>query len=853
MPFSVTGNVWRPLPRAGSGRTEKRRTVRELQEGVVMLSSLERMTGLDRRSHADVSPAEMARALLERASADPIAVDQLLREATPLLNGRSEVSLRQIETVLVETVLQNLHLEPDLEPVALRLRLRHLYRQALGDAEPAEAAYRRAFPGYVRQAVSTGLLDRRLLDFELEALATRLMPERDQLLTYTGLATLIDRYLLRELEPGDDPTSEDSRLLETPQFFWMRVAMGLALNEDDPTTWATRFYEVMSTLRVVPSTPTLFNAGTPYPQLASCYLADVEDSMDSILASAEEFGQLAKYAGGLGASLTKLRAAGSPVRGVNGRSSGVIPFAHFYDALINAVNQGGRRRGTLAIYLEPWHLELPAFLDLKKNDGDPYQRARRANTALWIPDLFMKQILAGGEWYLFDPAVAPELSELYGPEFEAAYWRLAERAERGELPRRAWRKLRARELFREILATMQETSHPWLVFKDAGNLRSPLRHAGVVHSSNLCTEVFLPTSSEEIAVCNLASVNLVAHLTSSPGTGLQLDEQKLAESVRTAIRMLDNVIDINFYPVERARRSNLQNRPVGLGVMGFADAFARLGMAYGDEASEEWTDRGVELISFHAIAASAELARERGPFPRFAGSAWSAGRLPIDTLDDLEAARGRPVTVDRSARLPWDELRAEVARGMRNGTVMAIAPTASISLIAGTSPSLDPYYAALFTRQNLSGKFLEVNRTLVDELKARGLWESVRERLVEERGDLRFIDEIPDDLKRRFPTAYQVPPEAYVRLAARAQKWVDMGISRNLYFQERALERMEAVYLTAWELGLKSTYYVFMAPRMYAEQSTVRVNKALKRPRWNLEEHVLEGDPAADLACEVCQ
>jgi ribonucleoside-diphosphate reductase alpha chain len=821
-----------------------------------MVSSLERMSRVDDWSRADVSPGEIARALLERAGADPIAVDQLLREALPLLGGPagidSEASIRAVEAVLVETVLQNLHLEPDLEPVALRLRLRDLYRQALGDAEPGEATYRRAFPCYIRQAVSRGLLDRRLLDFELEALAARLVPERDELLTYTGLATLIDRYLLRELEPGDDP-SEDSRLLETPQFFWMRVAMGLALNEDDPTTWAARFYEVMSTLRVVPSTPTLFNAGTPYPQLASCYLADVEDSMDSILASAEEFGQLAKYAGGLGASLTKLRAAGSPVRGVNGRSSGVIPFAHFYDALINAVNQGGRRRGTLAIYLEPWHLELPAFLDLKKNDGDPYQRARRANTALWIPDLFMKQVMADGDWYLFDPAVAPELSELYGPEFEAAYWRLAERAERGELPPRAWRKLRARELFREILATMQETSHPWLVFKDAGNLRSPLRHAGVVHSSNLCTEVFLPTSSEEIAVCNLASVNLVAHLTSSPGTGLQLDEQKLAESVRTAIRMLDNVIDINFYPVERARRSNLQNRPVGLGVMGFADAFARLGMAYGDEASEEWTDRVVELISFHAIAASAELARERGPFPRFAGSAWSAGRLPIDTLDDLEAARGRPVTVDRSARLPWEELRAEVARGMRNGTVMAIAPTASISLIAGTSPSLDPYYAALFTRQNLSGKFLEVNRALVDELKARGLWEAVRERLVEERGDLRFIDEIPEDLKRRFPTAYQVPPEAYVRLAARAQKWVDMGISRNLYFQERALERMEAVYLTAWELGLKSTYYVFMAPRMYAEQSTVRVNKAVKRPRWNLEEHLPAGDPAADLACEVCQ
>lgn len=729
----------------------------------------------------------------------------------------------ELEELLVQAATQHLHREPRMERVAVRARLRQLYRFVLGEPDPSPAAYRAAFPAYIRKGVACGALDQRLLAFDLDALAAALDPERDETLPFIGLVTLMDRYLVRE--------PESRRWLETPQFLFMRVAMGLALAEEpgQREAWARRFYHAMSTFRYLPSTPTLFNAGTPHHQLSSCYLADVHDSMEHILEAASDFGRLAKYAGGIGASVTRLRAAGSPVRGINGESSGVIPFIHFYDALIKAVNQGGRRRGTLAVYLEPWHLEIEAFLDLKRNSGDPYLRAHSVNTALWIPDEFLRRVETGEPWYLFDPAYVPELPEKVGRAFAAAYAERIRQAEAGALPGRAWKRVDARQLFREILATLQETSHPWLVFKDAGNLRSLL--PGVIHSSNLCTEVFLPTTADEVAVCNLASVNLARHL------GPQgIDWDALAETVAVAMRGLDNVIDLNLYPIEKARRSNLRHRPVGLGVMGFAEAVNRLGWGYADPQAAELADRVLEFISYHAILASCRLAEERGPFPAFAESGWARGRVPLDTLADLEAERGQPVAVDRTARLDWDAVRDRVRRGMRNGTVLAVAPTATISLIAGTTPSLDPPYANVFSRQTLSGKFLEINRVLVEELERRGLWEAARDRIVEERGDLQPIAEIPADVRRRYPTAYQVPPEVYLEVAARAQKWVDMGISRNLFLADRDLGAMERVYLEAWRRGLKSTYYLFMAPRMYAEPSTVRVNKARRKLRWNLDE-----------------
>jgi ribonucleoside-diphosphate reductase alpha chain len=738
-------------------------------------------------------------------------------------------------TALIELAVQNIVEDPIYERAAARLFLLKLYREVWDRAPFDYASY---FPGYIRTGVRLGVLDPRLLEFDLGRLGRGIRPERDLLLPYIGLYTLYDRYLVREPETG--------RVLEAPQALWLRVAMGLALNEAEGRReeWALRFYELISSLRYLPSTPTLFNSGTPHHQLAACYLYDVGDSLEQILEAAGEFGRLAKYAGGIGTSVAKIRAIGAPVKGINGRSGGLIPFLHMYDALIKSISQGGRRRGTLCAYIEPWHLEIEAFLDLKRNSGDPYLRTPSLNTALWVPDEFMRRVEADADWYLFDPLYAGELTDCYGAEFSARYRALIARAEAGGLPARAWRRVRARELYIKILAALMETGHPWLTFKDAANVRSMLKGAGVIHSGNLCTEVFLPTGPDEIAVCNLASVNLARHL-----KGNEVDWDRLGETVEVALRGLDNVIDLNLYPSPKAARSNLANRPVGLGLMGFAEALARLGLAYDEAGAAELADRVVEFVSHRAILASHRLARERGPFPNFGRSEWARGRVPLDTLADLGADRGVPVAVDRSAALDWGPVRAAVRAGMRNGTVLAVAPTATISLIAGTSSSLDPYYSNVFSRQTLSGKFLEFHPVLVEELKGLGLWARTREALVESQGDVRAIGWLPAEIRRRYPTAYQVSPEAYLEVAARAQKWVDLGISRSLFFDARQPSEIAHVYLEAWRRGLKATYYCFINPRMRAEPATVRVNKALRRPRWVVEAEA----EACSLECESCQ
>lgn len=764
-------------------------------------------------------------------------VNQILVEATLDIEGGTALAEQvwhdlvlsspgsDLLAALVQAASQNSHLDPNFALVAARLRLRQIYRNVLGQEVPSPEAYRQGFIGYIRSQTQVGRLDARLAHLDLARLAQALVPERDRKISFTGLTTLEDRYLVQDLDSG--------RVLELPQYLFMRVALGLALVEENPEDWAIQFYQVISNFQALSSTPTLFNAGTSHPQLSSCYVADVEDSLESILGSAQEFGLLAKYAGGIGTSITKLRAQGSPVKGVDGYSSGIIPFINTYDALIKAISQGGRRRGTIAAYLEPWHLEIYEFLDLRKNSGDPYRRVRNLNTALWIPDLFMQRVKEGANWTLFDPAYVPGLSEKWGAEFETLYTAYESKAKSGEIPARACKEVSAPRLYSDILASLMETGHPWITFKDAANLGNAL--PGMIHSSNLCTEIFLPTSKEEIAVCNLASVNLAQHLKEG-----SVDWEKLAATVKTTVRMLDNVIDQNLYPAERARYSNLKNRPVGLGVMGLAEVFSRLGLVYGSETSLELSDQIFEFISYHAIATSCALARERGAFPSFSESAWAQGRLPKD----------RNRVPNQTSRLDWESLRQEVKQGIRNGTVMAIAPTATISLISGTSPGIDPYYANVFARNNLSGKFTEINPVLVAELQQLGRWQEFREKIIEARGDLKEVPDMPAEIAARYPTAYEISPEAYILVAARAQKWVDQGVSRNLYAKSREIKDLEAIYLTAWEQGLKSTYYLYMAPRMHAEQSTVAVNKSVKKPKWNLE---TLPEATSGETCESCQ
>lgn len=761
----------------------------------------------------------------------------LITEASSFLTeGMDEEA---ILSALLTAAVQNIAYQPSFEVAAKRLLLLKIYREAVGEPFPDYATY---FPRYIQEGVARGVLHPDLLRFDLSRLAAAIVPERDEDLPYIGIYTLYDRYLVRDVETR--------KVLETPQAMWMRVAMGLSLKEPNPNEWALRFYEMFSTLRYLPSTPTLFNSGTPHHQLASCYLYDVHDSLEHILEAAYEFGMLAKYAGGIGTAVTKIRAVGSPVKGINGKSGGLIPFLHMYDALIKSISQGGRRRGTMCVYLEPWHLEIEAFLDLKRNSGDPYLRTPSLNTALFIPDEFFRRVQSDDDWYLFDPLYTQDLSECYGQEFSQRYRAYIEKAEQGELPKRAWRKVKAKQLYLKILASLMETGHPWLTFKDATNARSMLKGVGVIHSLNLCTEVALPTNRDEIAVCNLASVNLSRHLREDG----EIDFERLAETVRVAVRGLDNVIDLNLYPSEKAKRSNLQNRPIGLGVMGFAELLARKGIPYDRPEAADLADRLMEFISYHAILTSHELAKERGVFPRFSQSEWAKGRVPIDTLADLERERGEPIAIDRKERLDWHLVREKVKEGMRNGTVMAVAPTATIALIAGTSTSLDPYFANIFSRQTLSGKFVEFNPVLVETLKRLGLWEKVRERLIAARGDLTELAEIPEDIKRCFPTAFHISPDAYLSIAAKAQKWVDMAISRSLFFNARHPSDIAEVYLRAWQMGLKSTYYCFVNPRMQAEPSTVWVNKRLQKPKWVLDSQKEMGLTCPlDGGCESCQ
>ncbi|RFA31461.1 ribonucleoside-diphosphate reductase subunit alpha [Alkalilimnicola ehrlichii] len=737
-----------------------------------------------------------------------LIVEDTLRN---LYDGVPEKELGQALIMCARPLIER---EPNYSEVCARLLLRELRSEALGfvfnehraaSQAEMEAAYTDYFQAYIRCGVDLELLDPRLLEFDLERLGQALDGKRDLQFGYLGLQTLYDRYFQHW---------EDTRF-ELPQAFFMRVAMGLALNEIDREARAVEFYELLSSFDFMSSTPTLFNAGTLRPQLSSCYLTTVPDDLSGIYGSIRDNALLSKFAGGLGNDWTRVRALGAHIKGTNGKSQGVVPFLKVANDTAVAVNQGGKRKGAVCAYLETWHLDIEEFLELRKNTGDDRRRTHDMNTANWIPDLFMERVRDEAEWTLFSPEEAPELHDLYGKAFAEKYREYEALADAGKI--RNFKRVGAVDLWRKMLGLLFETGHPWLTFKDPCNLRSPQQHCGVVHSSNLCTEITLNTSDQEIAVCNLGSVNLVRHLTDDG-----LDQDKLARTVRTAMRMLDNVIDINYYSVPASRNANLRHRPVGLGIMGFQDALYALGIAYGSEQAVAFADRSMELVSYHAIWASTELAEERGAYSTFQGSLWSQGILPLDSLELLADSRGGALELDRSATLDWDSLRERVRRGMRNSNCLAIAPTATIANITGVSQSIEPTYQNLYVKSNLSGEFTIVNPALARELKALGLWDEVMVNdLKYYDGSVQPIERIPADLKARYRQAFELDPRWLVEAAARRQKWLDQSQSLNLYMSEPSGPKLDALYRLAWERGLKTTYYLRTMGRTHVEKSTV--------------------------------
>jgi ribonucleoside-diphosphate reductase alpha chain len=757
----------------------------------------------------------------------------------------SGAALADLERSIVLAARTRIEIDPAYSYVAARGLLRSIYAEALGRSvgmEEARAAYPAAFGDYIRRGVELELLTPEMLEFDLERLGAALAPERDFAFQYLGLQTLYDRYLIHH----------QGRRLELPQMLWMRVAMGLALLEDDREARAIEFYDLISSFHFCPSTPTLFNAGTRYPQLSSCYLTTVSDDLGEIFKTFRDNALLSKWSGGIGNDWTPVRALGSHIKGTNGQSQGIVPFLKVANDTAIAVNQGGKRKGAVCAYLEAWHLDVEEFLDLRKNTGDDRRRTHDMHTALWIPDLFMQRAEAAADWTLFSPSDVPDLHDLYGAAFARRYAEYEAAAARGEI---AAKTMPAVELWRAMLTAVFETGHPWLTFKDAANVRSPQDHAGVVHNSNLCTEILLNTSQDEVAVCNLGSVNLAAHVTAEG-----IDHDRLRQTVTTAMRMLDNVIDLNHYPIPEARNSNLQHRPVGLGLMGFQDALWKLGIGYASEAAVAFADQSMEAISYYAILASTGLARERGAYPSFPGSKWDRGLIPLDTVPLLAEERGEAVAVDLAANLDWEPVRAAVrAHGMRNSNTMAIAPTATIANIQGVSQSIEPLYTNLYVKSNLSGEFTVVNEHLVRDLAGRGLWDAeLLDDLKYEDGSVQAIERVPDELKERYPTAFEIDPSWLVACAARRQKWIDMGQSLNLYVAEPSGRQLSDLYRSAWKQGVKTTYYLRSRGATQAEKSTLDVNRRGIQPRWmrarSASAEIVvsrDGDAPAPPACPV--
>ncbi|MEO7904736.1 MAG: ribonucleoside-diphosphate reductase subunit alpha, partial [Candidatus Saccharimonadales bacterium] len=743
-------------------------------------------------------------ALVKASEGLPDQISKVVQVASEVqLTLFDGITSEQLDEVVINTALQNVKDDPDFDKIAARLLLKNIYKNILGDYDDAKTLQKlhtSKFPQFLKDGVKSGLLDERMNDkvFDVKKLAAALDPSRDDLSKYLGVITNKNRYALRK---------QAGEAIEVPQFTHMRIAMGLSFNAPDPTACALDFYLHMSNLDYVPGGSTRVNAGGSHPQLSNCFLMNVDDDMESIAKSVRDTMWIAKGTGGIGIGFSKLRASGSPVKSTNTESTGPIPFMKMIDTALFAVSRKGKKAGAAALYMENWHYNFPQFLDLRQNSGDPYLRTRFANTAVFISDEFMKRVEKDEPWYLFDPAEVMDLTELYGEAFSKRYKEYIAMADAGKMVRVT--KTSARQQFRSILVQLQATGHPWITWKDTINSRALNNNTGTIHLSNLCTEITLPQDKDNIAVCNLVSINLAAHLNDD----LTWDWDRLAESSRSAVRQLDNLVDITNLPVNEAMHANSQTRALGLGLMGFTDILEKLRHSYESEEAYDLMDQLTEYISYYAIDESTALAEKLGSYLAFKGSGWNKGILPIDTIDTLASDRKVKVDINRTSRLDWEALRPKVKKGMRNATLMAIAPTANIAHIAGTTPGIDPQFAQIFSRSTLNGKFLEINPNLVRELKHLNLWEQVKDDLLINQGDIQGIDAIPDDIKAVYKTSFQLSPYAFIEVAARAQKWVDQAISRNMYLETRDIDEYIKIYTEAWKRGLKTTYYLHVKPR----------------------------------------
>ncbi len=791
-------------------RDERRKVREQAKKRAIEDARLGKLTvkrGDGKTALFNVKKIERAILTVGEDLADSISVDLLVREVVN--NVYDGIPTDQIGQALVLAAASFIERDPAYSFVAARFLLDKLYQEVIGRSyrpDELDRAYREAFVGSIRQGADSGLFDARLADFDLELLSASLKPERDRLFHYLGIQTLYDRYFVRQ----------GGSSLELPQAFWMRVAMGLSIEEDHPNERILEFYDLMSRLLYVPSTPTLFHSGTPRPQLSSCYLTTIEDDLHHIFKSLNDNAQLSKWSGGLGNDWSNIRGTGAPIKSTHVESQGVVPFLKIANDVTMAINRSGKRRGATCAYLETWHYDIEDFLDLRRNTGDERRRTHDMNTANWIPDLFMKRVLADESWTLLSPDEVPDLHELYGRAFEERYLEYEAMAGRGEL--RLHKTVSARALWRKMLTMLFETGHPWITFKDPCNVRSPQDHAGVIHSSNLCTEITLNTSAEETAVCNLGSINLGRHIENG-----SLDRERLAASVATAVRMLDNVININFYPTTEARSSNLKHRPIGLGLMGFQDALFELDLPFESEESLVFADQTMELIAYNAVLASSRLARERGAYPSYRGSKWDRGILPFDTLDLLQEERGMPVEVSRSQHLDWTPVREHVRQhGMRNSNTLAIAPTATISNISGCFPCIEPIYKNIYVKANISGEFTVVNAYLVEDLKRLDLWDDeMLQQLKYRDGNVAVIPELPEPLKAKYKEAFEIDPFWCLKLTAARAKWIDQSQSCNVFIKGTSGKLLSEVYLAAWRMGLKTTYYLRTLAASQIEKSTL--------------------------------